>query len=103
MKKVVFLMNIKSLRDNGYSAEIIWWYGILEKFGYEVFYEDYAEYDEIEFYNKMKHYKPDFIFHLAAQALVSKSYMNPTETISTNVIGTMNLLEVLRKIKIEIK
>ena len=63
MKKVVFLMNIKSLRDNGYSAEIIWWYGILEKFGYEVFYEDYAEYDEIEFYNKMKHYKPDFIFH----------------------------------------
>jgi CDP-glucose 4,6-dehydratase len=52
--------------------------------------------------NSLKNYiqkvKPDFIFHLAAQALVSKSYMNPTETISTNVIGTMNLLEVLRKI-----
>tara|TARA_Y100000996_G_scaffold415102_1_gene408228 strand:+ start:1142 stop:2242 length:1101 start_codon:yes stop_codon:yes gene_type:complete len=43
--------------------------------------------------------KPDFIFHLAAQALVSKSYTDPTETISTNVIGTMNLLEVLRKTK----
>lgn len=63
MKKVVFLMDINSRNDNGYSASIIWWYGILEKFGYEVFYEDYAEYNAIEFYEKMKHYKPDYIFH----------------------------------------
>ena len=41
--------------------------------------------------------RPDFIFHLAAQAIVSISYESPPETISTNVIGTMNLLEVLRK------
>lgn len=40
--------------------------------------------------------KPDFIFHLAAQAIVSLSYTDPAETITTNVIGTMNLLEVLR-------
>lgn len=40
--------------------------------------------------------KPDFIFHLAAQAIVSISKKNPVETISTNVFGTMNLLEVLR-------
>ena len=63
MKKVVFLMDINSRNDSGYSASIIWWYGILEKFGYEVFYEDYAEYNAEEFYEKMKHYKPDFIFH----------------------------------------
>ncbi len=40
--------------------------------------------------------KPDFIFHLAAQAIVSKSYSNPTETMTTNIIGTMNILESLR-------
>ena len=41
-------------------------------------------------------YNPDFIFHLAAQAIVSKSYLNPVETVSSNVIGTMNILEALR-------
>jgi CDP-glucose 4,6-dehydratase len=40
--------------------------------------------------------KPDFVFHLAAQALVSVSYLNPTDTISTNVMGTANVLEALR-------
>jgi len=40
--------------------------------------------------------QPDFVFHLAAQAIVSTSYSNPIETISTNVIGTNNVLEVLR-------
>jgi len=43
--------------------------------------------------------KPDFVFHLAAQALVRKSYMDPTETWQTNVIGTLNVLEALRKLK----
>ncbi|MDD4921483.1 MAG: CDP-glucose 4,6-dehydratase [Bacteroidales bacterium] len=40
--------------------------------------------------------KPDFVFHLAAQALVSLSYENPLDTISSNVIGTANVLEALR-------
>ena len=40
--------------------------------------------------------KPDIIFHLAAQAIVSTSFSNPIETFTTNVIGTMNILEVLR-------
>ncbi len=42
--------------------------------------------------------KPDFIFHLAAQAIVSISYSNPVETITSNVIGTMNILEILRDV-----
>ncbi len=42
--------------------------------------------------------KPDFVFHLAAQAIVSASKTNPVETMSTNIIGTMNLLEILRQI-----
>ena len=39
--------------------------------------------------------KPDFLFHLAAQPLVSVSYSDPIETISTNVLGTTNILEAL--------
>jgi CDP-glucose 4,6-dehydratase len=37
------------------------------------------------------------VFHLAAQAIVSVSYADPVETITTNAIGTMNILEALRK------
>lgn len=40
--------------------------------------------------------KPDFVFHLAAQSIVSTSYSEPVETMSTNVMGTMNVLEALR-------
>ncbi|WP_316826376.1 CDP-glucose 4,6-dehydratase [Pedobacter miscanthi] len=40
---------------------------------------------------------PDFLFHLAAQAIVSFSYSEPLDTISSNVMGTANILEVLRK------
>ena len=46
--------------------------------------------------------EPDFIFHLAAQALVSKSYDYPSETILTNAIGTLNLLEIIKNFKKEI-
>lgn len=42
--------------------------------------------------------RPDFVFHLAAQAIVSTSYEQPIETISTNVLGTANILEALRGI-----
>ena len=40
--------------------------------------------------------KPNFIFHLAAQAIVKKSYEDPYKTWKTNLIGTLNLLEILR-------
>jgi len=39
---------------------------------------------------------PDFVFHLAAQPIVSTSYINPIETISSNVMGTANILESLK-------
>ena len=42
--------------------------------------------------------KPDFIFHLAAQALVRKSYIDPLLTWSTNLMGTVNVLDSLRKL-----
>lgn len=40
--------------------------------------------------------KPDYIFHLAAQPIVGKSYQNPIETITTNVIGTANILSAVQ-------
>jgi CDP-glucose 4,6-dehydratase len=44
---------------------------------------------------------PDIIFHLAAQPLVSKSFENPSETLSTNIMGTANVLEALRCLDIK--
>jgi len=40
---------------------------------------------------------PDLIFHLAAQSIVSQSYENPLETINSNIIGSANILETVRK------
>ena len=42
--------------------------------------------------------KPDFVFHLAAQAIVSVSYSDPVGTFTTNTLGTMNILESLRSV-----
>ena len=47
----------------------------------------------------IKKNEPDFLFHLAAQALVKKSYIDPIETWNTNCIGTINILESLRNLK----
>ena len=40
--------------------------------------------------------KPDFVFHLAAQSIVKRSYEDPVETFHVNALGTLNLLEALR-------
>ena len=44
----------------------------------------------------IKEVQPDFVFHLAAQALVRPSYESPIETMTTNAIGTANVLDALR-------
>jgi len=41
--------------------------------------------------------EPEIVIHLAAQSLVRDSYTDPVETYSTNVMGTVNLLEAIRK------
>lgn len=43
-------------------------------------------------------YKPDIVFHLAAQPLVRLSYDIPVETYETNVMGTINIMEAIRYI-----
>ena len=46
---------------------------------------------------KITSFKPDFIFHLAAQAIVKKSFNNPKHTWETNTLGTVNILEMMVK------
>jgi len=46
----------------------------------------------------VKQAQPDFVFHLAAQPLVRRSYTQPVETWQTNTMGTINLLEALRQL-----
>ena len=43
-------------------------------------------------------YKPDYVFHLAAQSLVKKSYEDPLLTYQSNTIGTLNVMECLRSL-----
>ena len=45
--------------------------------------------------------KPHWIFHLAAQSYVQTSYTAPVDTMTTNVIGTINLLEAVRSCKLD--
>ncbi len=47
----------------------------------------------------MRDFRPEVVFHLAAQALVGVSYRKPLETFATNVQGSANLLESVRRIK----
>jgi CDP-glucose 4,6-dehydratase len=47
--------------------------------------------------NVMKKAKPQIVLHLAAQPIVRESYKNPAYTYETNVMGTVNILEAVRK------
>ena len=46
----------------------------------------------------MAEFKPEMVFHLAAQSLVRASYETPRETFETNVMGTVNVFEAVRRI-----
>ena len=60
------------------------------------FYDDIRDYSKLE--KAIKSVKPDIIIHAAAQSLVSEGYDNPLDTYSTNIMGTVNILEVVRKL-----
>ena len=44
-------------------------------------------------------YQPDFVFHLAAQSLVKKSYEDPIKTFTSNTVGTLNIMESLKQVR----
>lgn len=49
------------------------------------------------FQKTLESFQPEIVLHLAAQSLVRRSYREPVETYTTNVIGTINILEAIRK------
>jgi CDP-glucose 4,6-dehydratase len=57
---------------------------------------DVRDLDYLE--SKLVFHQPEIIFHLAAQPLVIESYIKPRETWESNVMGTVNLLEVLKNL-----
>jgi CDP-glucose 4,6-dehydratase len=60
-------------------------------------YADVLDYKKLK--KKILGFNPQIIFHLAAQSLVPESYKNPHKTIKTNIIGTLNILDISRSIK----
>lgn len=46
----------------------------------------------------IKETKPEIVIHMAAQPIVRESYKNPVDTYATNVMGTVNLLESIRRV-----
>ena len=53
--------------------------------------------DRILLTNAMRKAAPDIVIHMAAQSLVRRSYADPVETYSSNVMGTVHLLEAVRQ------
>jgi CDP-glucose 4,6-dehydratase len=53
--------------------------------------------DLAELQRRFDRFQPEIVFHLAAQALVRRSYDAPVETYAVNVMGTVNVLEAVRK------
>jgi len=56
---------------------------------------DVRDYGKLE--ASITEFKPEVVFHLAAQPLVRRSYSDPVGTYATNVMGTVNVLEAVRK------
>lgn len=47
----------------------------------------------------MRRFEPEFVIHMAAQTVVLRSYEDPVETYSTNVLGTVTTLEAVRRLR----
>ncbi|MDP2933167.1 MAG: NAD-dependent epimerase/dehydratase family protein [bacterium] len=56
---------------------------------------DIRKFDEVE--RVFKLFQPEYVIHCAAKARIQPSLQNPVETYETNVLGTLNLLEVSRR------
>ena len=67
----------------------------------KIFFRDYRKNIQNfkNFEECIKKTKPQIIFHLAAQPQVLESFKNPLDTVLTNIVGTANLLEIIKKYK----
>jgi GDP-4-dehydro-6-deoxy-D-mannose reductase len=77
----------------------------LTELGYEVFGFDIKSGDDIRDYEQVRNaldsIRPDYIYHLAAQAYVAESFTAAARTFEVNTIGSTNLLEAVRQVGIK--
>lgn len=66
------------------------------KLGSKTVFGDINDYNSLE--KVMSEFKPDIVFHLAAQPLVRDSYFDPISTLETNIIGAAKVFEAAKKI-----
>lgn len=80
---------------------------LLEKQGHEVYKFDIKTGDDFRDYEKVRliidTFRPDKIFHIGALAYVPESFLDPYRAIETNTIGSLNILEAVRKIGLKTK
>lgn len=69
MKKVLWVMNSYNSNKTDMSPALVWWYGILENMGYEVFYYPYEDYNIEDLFETVKDNKPDFVIIAAYNAI----------------------------------
>ncbi len=97
---LVYWLNKMGAKVIGYSLEPITspsHYGLMHNDSYHSIIGDINDLSRLQ--NVLKKHNPEIVFHLAAQALVRYSYDNPVETFATNVMGTINLFEAVKKTK----
>ena len=68
-------------------------YNLINKRNKNEYFFDIRDYDCLE--RTIRSINPEYVVHLAAQPLVLNSYLEPRLTFETNVLGTVNLLDVL--------
>ncbi len=69
---------------------------ITEEMVFDNVFADIRDREKLQ--TELVNFQPDFVFHLAAQALVRHSYQIPAETFEVNAVGTANLLEAVNKL-----
>ncbi len=57
--------------------------------------------DNVAVHGTLKEVRPDYIFHLAAQSYVPTSWKAPAETLTTNILSELNLLESIRDLELD--
>ncbi|MDA7795988.1 CDP-glucose 4,6-dehydratase [Candidatus Pelagibacter sp.] len=88
--KVVGVSLVEKNKNNHYNL-------VKKKLNIKSFFFDIRNKKKLE--NLILKEKPDFFFHLAAQSLVYRSILNPFFNWETNVMGMLNVLEALNKLK----
>jgi len=80
---------------------------LLEKKGWKVQGFNLRDGQDIRNYENLRNvideYRPNYIFHLAAQAFVPESTADPQRTIEVNTLGSLNLLEAVKNLGIKTK